>query len=302
MSQRLPSLNGLKAFEAAARHESFVSAADELGVTPAAVSQQVRGLEDYIQRRLFDRRNNGLSLTDAGRAVYPAIAQGFEQFALATQMLQAGKVPVRLVVSTLPSVAAKWLGPRLSTFLATQPGLRVALRVEEDPIDFARDDVDVRLSYGSQHYPGLVVEELVTDRVVPLCSPARLSQRVPPRSPEALMEHTLIHTDWGPAFATHPTWSEWFRAARIGEALAVRQGHWVSMSSVAIDLAVSGAGITLGQQLLARDDLRAGRLVIPFGPSLTLKAPYCLAYPHARARRAVVQHFVQWLREEVDSH
>ena len=298
MRQRLPPLNGLKAFEAAARHSSFVGAAAELGVTPAAVSQQVRALEHYLERRLFERQTNGIALTDAGLAVYPAIAQGFEHFLQATRTLREENVPVRLTVSTLPSVAVKWLAPRVAKFLDTQPELRIALRVDEDPIDFTRDDVDLRLSYGSQHYPDLVVEELVTDRVLPLCRPKLADGALPPRDPRELLDRTLIHTDWGPAFATHPTWADWFRRVGIDAGFEVGRGHRVSMSSVAIDLALGGAGVALGQELLARDELAAGRLVSPFGPALKLKAPYCVAYPHAKAKRPALKTFLDWLRHE----
>lgn len=298
MRQRLPPLNGLKAFEAAARHSSFVGAAAELGVTPAAVSQQVRALEHYLERRLFERQNNGITLSDAGLAVFPAIAQGFEHFLQATRSLREGNVPVRLTVSTLPSVAVKWLAPRVARFLDAQPDLHIALRVDADPIDFTRDDVDLRLSYGSQHYPELVVEELVTDRVLPLCRARLADGASAPAGPRELLDCTLIHTDWGPAFATHPTWADWFRAVGIDADFEVGRGHRVSMSSVAIDLAAAGVGVALGQELLACDDLAAGRLINPLGPALKLKAPYCVAYPHAKAKRSALTTFLDWLRAE----
>lgn len=298
MRDRVPPLNGLKAFEAAARHGSFVRAAEELGVTSAAVSQQVKALERYLGRMLFVRLGNGLALTDAGQAAYPDIAKGFNLLSGAGALLQEGRVKTRLTLSVLPSVAVKWLGPVMAAHLGAEPDLDVNLRVEEDPVPFAREGIDLRLCYGQHHYPGLVVDELVADRVMPLCRPELLAGKGSLEGPEDLLAHKLIHTDWGPDFATHPTWADWFRAADLASPRETAEGHRVTMSSLALDLAALGAGVALGQELLARAEMAAGRLVSPFGPALPLKAPYCLVYPHARADWAPLRALVGRLRQE----
>ncbi len=296
MRERVPPLNGLKAFEAAARHGSFVRAAEELGVTSAAVSQQVKALEGYLGRMLFVRLGNGLALTDAGQAAYPDIAKGFDLLSGAGALLQEGRVKTRLTLSVLPSVAVKWLGPVIAAHLAAEPGLDVNLRVEEDPVPFAGEGIDLRLCYGRHHYPGLVVEELAADRVMPLCRPGLLAGKDALKGPEDLSRHKLIHTDWGPDFATHPTWADWFRAAGLASPREAAEGHRVTMSSLALDLAALGAGIALGQELLARSELAAGRLVSPFGPALPLKVSYCLVYPHARSDWAPLRALVSRLK------
>ncbi len=247
---------------------------------------------------LFVRLGNGLALTDAGQAAYPDIAKGFDLLSGAGALLREGRVKTRLTLSVLPSVAVKWLGPVMAAHLAAEPGLHVNLRVEEDPVPFAREDIDLRLCYGRHHYPDLVVEELAADRVLPLCRPELLAGKGAIAAPEDLLAHKLIHTDWGPDFATHPTWADWFRAAGLGSPREAAEGHRVTMSSLALDLAALGAGVALGQELLARAELAAGRLISPFGPALPLKAPYCLVYPHARADRAPLRALVRRLRRE----
>ena len=209
MRTSLPPLNSLKAFEATARHGSFLRAAKELGVTAPAVSQQVKRLEVHLGRELFLRRNNGIVLTDAGRAAYPAVAEGFDKIASIAPMAQAGRIKARLVVSALPSVAFSWLSEQLGAFAKAHHGLTFELRAEDDPVEFARHDIDLRLCYGAHLYPGLVVEPLAVDRVSPLCAPAWLAAHAGLTGPEDLEDHDLIHMDWGPAFASHPTWADW---------------------------------------------------------------------------------------------
>ena len=295
----LPPLNSLKAFEAAARRGSFVGAARELGVTPAAVSQQVKSLEQHLDRILFERRNNGLSLTDSGRALFPRIAEGFAHLSAAAQIAVAGRVRARLVVSAPHSVATKWLAPAVADYVRAEPEVSVDLRAEEDPISFTREAVDLRLCYGEHHYAGLAVEPLITDAVVPLCAPALCEAGALSGRPENIRRVDLIHTVWGPAFASHPTWGQWFEAAGLGQGRHSARGHRVTHSAMAIDLAASGAGIALGQKLLARQDLDQGRLVSPFGPSLRLGVTYCLVYPPDKAKSPLLAGFLACLRRHL---
>jgi LysR family glycine cleavage system transcriptional activator len=292
-------LNALKAFEAAARAGGYVPAARELSVSPAAVSQQVKNLERFFDKRLFVRHHNRLSLTDAGLAVFADSSEALERLAAMTLRTFEGEVRSRLIVSVLPSVASHWLirrlNRRLTGFLARDPAIRLDIRVEEDPVDFARHGIDIRICYGTHLYPDLANTLLVQDEVLPLCAPVLMNQGVlDPTSPGSLPDTALIHTNWGPSFVSHPTWADWFARAGVDRAPDVGQGHRVGMSSLAIDLAVAGAGIALGQRLLAGDEIANGRLVAPFGQSIPLGHPYCAVHAHAKAQKPAVRAFVDW--------
>ncbi len=299
MTRKLPPLNALKAFEAAARAGGYVPAARELSVSPAAVSQQVKNLERFFDKRLFVRHHNRLSLTDAGLAVFADSSEALERLAAMTLRTFEGEVRSRLIVSVLPSVASHWLirrlNRRLTGFLARDPAIRLDIRVEEDPVDFARHGIDIRICYGTHLYPDLANTLLVQDEVLPLCAPVLMNQGVlDPTSPGSLPDTALIHTNWGPSFVSHPTWADWFARAGLDRAPDVGQGHRVGMSSLAIDLAVAGAGIALGQRLLAGDEIANGRLVAPFGQSIPLGHPYCAVHAHAKAQKPAVRAFVDW--------
>jgi LysR family glycine cleavage system transcriptional activator len=288
-------LNAVKSFEASARLGGFSQAARELGVTPGAVSQQVKILEDFFSKQLFTRRNNQLQLTDAGLAVYADSAEVIDRLSEMTRRLMEGKVRSRFVISTHASVAVRWLNRRLQEFLAVEPDLRCEVRVEDDPVDFTKHHIDLRICYGQHLYPEMITHSLLRDVVTPLCSPEFLSRRAPPHTdPSALLDGDLIHNDWGASFASYPSWAEWFSAAGAARQPQVGLGHMTSMSSLAVDLAVSGCGIALGQRMLARDELIDGRLVAPFAQSLALGHDYCAVYPHSRRSKRVVKAFIDW--------
>ncbi len=293
MRRILPPLNALKAFEAAARSGGYVTAAQELAVSPAAISQQVKNLERFFDKQLFLRHNNRLTLTDAGLGVFAECSEALERLAGLSARLFEGQVRARLVVSVLPSLANRWLNHRVPQFLEIHPAIRLDIRVEEDPIDFARDDIDLRICYGRHLYPDLVNTLLIHDHVLPLCSPAFLKKG--PVAPESLRDDDLIHTNWGPSFASHPTWADWFAAMGVHRAPEAGRGHRMGMSSLAIDFALSGTGIALGQRLLAEKDLAAGRLRAPFATSLALGHPYCAVHPQAKAQKPGIKPFVSWL-------
>jgi LysR family glycine cleavage system transcriptional activator len=297
---KLPPLNAVKAFEASARLGGFSQAARELGVTAGAVSQQVKLLEAFFSKQLFTRRNNQLQLTDAGLAVYADSAQVIERLTEMTRRLMEGKVRSRFVISTHASVAVRWLNRRLQEFLAAEPDLRCEIRIEEDPVDFAKHHIDLRICYGQHLYPEMVTTPLLRDVVTPLCTPEFWARRArPANDPAALLDNELIHINWGPSFASYPTWAEWFAAVGAGHLPQVELGHTISMSSLAVDLAVSGCGVALGQRLLARDDLAAGRLVAPFAETLALGHDYCAVYPHSRRSKRAVIAFVAWASEHL---
>ena len=296
--RRLPPLNAIKAFEAVARLGSLSLAARELSVTPGAVSQQLRILGDFFGKALFVRRHNRLQLTDAGLSVFADTAEIIDRLSAMTARLLQGEKRAHLVVSALASVAVRWLNHELGAFVAAAPEVRCELRVEDDPVDFARHHIDLRLSYGEHLYPELVALPLLRDEVTPLCTPA-YAEGIDPADPASLPERDLIHLDWGASFASYPSWAEWFAAAGKPRLLTGARGHRATMSSLVIDLAASGAGVALGQRHLARRDLASGTLVAPFATSLPLAHPYCLVYPHAKADKRSVRDFVQQLQHSL---
>src|SRR3954471_1802191 len=214
MAAKLPPLNAIKSFEASARLGGFSQAARELGVTPGAVSQQVKILEQFFAKQLFSRRNNQLQLTDAGLAVYADSAQVIDRLSDMTRRLLEGKVRSRFVISTLASVAVRWLNRRVPDFLAAEPEVRCEIRVEDDPVGFVRHHIDLRICYGQHLYPEMVTRPLLRAVVTPLCAPEFLKRLPHPLDPPSAMQDSdLIHIDGGGSFASYPTWAEWFRAA-----------------------------------------------------------------------------------------
>lgn len=280
----MPPLNALRAFEAAARHGGFVAAAAELRVTPAAVSQQVRKLEGWFGRQLFRRMNNRVALTDAGQAAYPEVAEAMGRLgALAARMVEA-RAARRVVLSVLPSIAAGWLRHRWAALAAAEPEVRIDLRVEDDPVDFAKADLDLRLTWGAGLYPDFAIAVLADSGLIPVCAPGFLAGR-PGLRPEGLQDRDLIHDFWGPSYASNPDWGDWFGAAGLARRPDARQGHRAGMSAAALDMAAAGMGIALGPRLLAGPLIEAGALVIPFGPELPAGQSYVAVAAHRKLRR-----------------
>ncbi|MEM8811728.1 MAG: LysR substrate-binding domain-containing protein [Pseudomonadota bacterium] len=296
MSRRLPPLNALRAFEAAGRSGSFVAAGSELNVSPSAVSQQVRKLEAFFAKRLFDRGRNSLVLTDAGRAVYEDTARHLDGLVAMTTRVLEDEIRPRLVVSVLSSLANRWLASHISALTKQEDDIRIDVLVAEDPVDFARDEIDIRICYGRHLYPELAVVELGTDSVVPLAAPTWIAS-LPGDAPRPLdlSDDDLIHTNWGPSFASHPTWADWFQSLGIDRRPDISKGHRVALSSQAIELARAGVGLCLGQTMLAREDLSTGSLIPISRQPLTLRHPYCAVHPHRKAKRPDLQRFVHIL-------
>lgn len=296
MPRKLPPLNALKTFEASARLGSFVLAAAELNVTPGAVSQQIKKLEDFFGRQLFIRRNNQLLLTDVALTVQASSSEMMDGLAQLTQRLLEGTIRSNLIVSVLPSVGIRWLNTRLPEFLAAHPDVRIDLRLEEDPVDFFRNRIDVRLCYGEHLYPEFVTVPFLGDSVTVLCRPEfAAGGRAGPAAAEVLRDEDLIHVTWRTGFSSYPTWEDWF--ASTGSARRPRRelGHTVDTSSVAIDLARAGCGIVLGQAMLAEPEVAAGELVAPFAHRLPLQYDYCAVHTRPNERNPTIRSFVDWL-------
>jgi LysR family glycine cleavage system transcriptional activator len=294
MPLTLPPLNALRAFEAAARTGGFVGAAEELGVTPAAISQHIRKLEDFFGKDLFLRRNNRVTLTDAGQAILSGTAGALQQISDSTLDMISDRPRSRLVISCIESVAEKWLLPRLAAFSRSQPDFRFDLRVEADPIDFSRHTVDLRLTYGLGAYPDQRAQVLALDAVQPMCSPAYL-HRLGPKGMASVPGMDLLITSWGASFGSNPTWQGWFQKAGLPP--PDLGGFQVGRSSLAIDMARQGMGVALAQRMLAADDLASGALV-PLSPvMMELGHPYGLFHPHAKTGKRSLRAVIAWLTQ-----
>jgi LysR family glycine cleavage system transcriptional activator len=261
MPRRLPPLNALPSFEAAARHLSFSKAADELHVTHGAVSRAVRHLEDQLGAKLFVRATRSVRLTAIGASYAAEVRDVLDHLAAATIAATGQQSSGMLNVSTLDSFAAKWLVPRLFRFRRAHADVEVRLVTSERLADFVSDGIDIAVRYGRGQYPGLKAELLMEEGVFPVCSPKLLEGPHPLRAPADLKHHTLIHDDF------HIDWSMWLRTAGV-EGVDPHRGPRLHSSDHAVQAAVQGEGVVLGRSGLVGDDLAAGRLVRPFTLSL----------------------------------
>ncbi len=295
MTRRLPPLNALRAFEAAARHLSFTKAAEELYVTQAAVSHQVKALEETLGIQLFRRFNRRLMLTDAGQAYLPALTESLDQIEAATRRLRAEDEAGPLKVTVANSVAAKWLLPRLPGFHRRHPEIDVVVSASDSVVDFTRDDFDMGIRFGRGEYPGLRVDLLMRDRVFPVCSPELLVGPHPLSTPADLKHHTLLHEQAAPGEI--PGWREWLRAVGLS-GINPDRGPVYSHASLVLQAAMDGQGVALARDSLAALDLEARRLVQPFGPTLPSSFSCFLVSLPASADRPKVKAFRDWLFDE----
>lgn len=291
MTARLPSLNGLRAFEAAARHLSFTQAASELNVTQTAISHQIKRLEEELGIRLFVRQNRALSLTPEAKEYLPGIRAAFNDLRLATdRLLRKGDGPV-LTVSTLASFAAKWLLPRLSAFQTSHAGIDVRITTSTALVDFDKDGVDAAIRYGRGQWRGLRSDWLMADQIFPVCSPALLTGDKPLRSPENLADHVLLHT----AAGNDDDWRLWLTAAGLPADLSKQPGITFDMVFMTIQAAIDGIGVAMGRTSYVRDDIAKGRLVVPFEITLPADAGFYLVSPEGRADSPKLSAFRNWL-------
>ena len=299
MRQRLPSLNALRAFEAAGRHMSFSRAAEELHVTPAAIGQQVRALESYLGEALFVRLNRSVELTVAGQALLPGLGDGFDQLARTVEAFYRRTVRRPLTVSVEPNFGAKWLVRRLDRFRERHPGIEIRLDATSRVVDFGREVVDLAIRYGDGNYPGLRCDVLFEEEVFPVCSPVLLEGPRPLKHPEDLQSHTLLRQEWSPYESTWPDWAMWLRAAGV-ENVDPTQGPEFSWGSYGLmmDAALAGQGVALAGSVLAADDIEAGRLVRPFALSMHQSLRYYVVGPEATADEPMTVAFREWVSSE----
>ena len=298
---KLPPLNALRAFEAAARHLSLAKAALELNVSPGAVSHQIRGLEALLGIELFERRVRAIALTPAAKLLYPGVQSGFLQIQEAVAGLRHAANERVLVVSTPPGLTAKWLAARLYRFASGHPEIEVRISSSLANANFATDGVDVavrNLAVRAGDDPGLLIERLVEVSLVPVCSPRLAEQHGSPRAAEALACMPLIHDDSLSGRARMPTWSDWFNAAGL-PSIDTGRGLRFNSADHALDAASEGGGVLLAHDLLAYDDLRTGRLIIPVALPIVTGRGYYVVCPKHRSTVPQVRAFRDWIKQEV---
>ena len=297
MTGRLPSLNGLRAFEAAARHLSFTQAASELNVTQTAISHQIKRLEQELGVRLFVRQNRSLTLTPEASQYLPGVRAAFNDLKLATDRLLRKDQDHVLTVSTLASLAAKWLLPRLSAFQEAHPGIDVRITTSTGLVDFQRDNVDAAIRYGRGQWPGVRADWLMADEVFPVCSPALANGTKPLKCPEDLRDHVLLHT----SNANSDDWRLWLTAAGLPANLSKQPGVTFDLIFVTIQAAIDGIGVAMGRTSYVQDDIAKGRLVVPFKIALPADAGFYLVSPQARADSPKLSAFREWLVTSVQA-
>jgi len=313
MAYRFPPLTTFRTFEAAARHLSFKKAAEELHVTPAAVSQQIKTLETYLGAPLFQRRPNALQLTEDGLAMFPKIRDGLDCFAAAVESTRHNK-GLALNVTAPPSFATRWLVPRLSRFSGAHP--EVAIRISSNPdnidgpqtvfgattelIDPRNDTSEVAIRFGTGLYPGYRVEKILTPDYVLVCSPQLQSGDPPLRTPADLHGHVLIHDESIRAVEKRPSWHEWLKLAGVS-GIDTERGPRFSNTILTLEAVLEGQGVALVLKPQVDADVAAGRLAIPFAISLPSAYAYFLVMPEAVAGQPVVLAFQQWLGAEIGS-
>lgn len=293
----LPPLNALRAFEVAARHSSFKRAADELNVTPAAISHQVKALEEWLGTPLFHRLTRALRLTEAGQTALPTLTQGFGALAEAVSQMQSQSESGLLTLSVSPSFGSMWLLPKLERFRARHPEIEIRIDGTDRLVNIAQGDADVAVRYGPGGYKGVQVDLLFNQRNTLVCSPVLLEGEFPLRDPDDLRHHTLLHVDWKDAEAS---WRMWLLAAGVQNIDAARGLHF-TQEGMAVQAALDGQGVALIGDRLIKDHLSAGTLVCPFSANIStpLTFSHYLLSPTGPAAQPKVSAFREWLIAEV---
>ena len=289
MSKRLPPLNALRVFDSAARHLSFTKAAEELFVTQAAVSHQIKTLEEFLGLKLFRRRNRSLLLTEEGQSYYLDIKEIFSSINEATRKLLARSAKGALTVSLSPSFAIQWLVPRLSGFNQAYPGIDVRIQAVDREEDKLADDVDVAIFYGRGNWTGLRTDRLYAEYLIPVCAPSLLTGEKPLKTPSDLIYHTLLHD------TSRRDWQAYVRQLEIQNQINVQQGPIFSHSSMVIQAAVHGQGVALVNNVMARSEIESGRLVRPFQDVLVSKNAFYLVCQDSQAELGKIAAFRQWI-------
>lgn len=312
MSYRLPPLAALRAFEASARHGSFKEAAAELNVTPAAVSQQIKLLEEYLEAELFHRVSRGIQLSETGMAMLPKLREGFECLAAAVEATRSAGDGGTLSVTAPPSFAVRWLVPRLNGFQSAHPEITLNLSSSLTMIDRrsgvaaqGAEEIDPRnrvshisIRFGHGRYPGHQVTRVLAPDYAPACSPKLATDAKPLNTPSDLRRHVLIHDETVPDLEDRPTWASWLRLADV-DGVDIHRGPRFNSQALAVEAAIAGQGIVLVPKPLISADVAAGRLIVPFGLAVPSRYAYYLVTPQAVSMRPDVRAFHDWLMRAV---
>jgi LysR family glycine cleavage system transcriptional activator len=299
MNSHLPPLSALRAFEAAARHMSFTRAADELHVTPAAISHQIHALEEDLGVRLFHRLSRSIELTASAKVLLPGLTEAFAGIQSSVRRLRAHNDTGTLTVTASPSIAAKWLVLRLHRFQEQCPEIDVRISATDEVVDLTKGDFDIAIRYGAGNYPGLDIELLFTNEVFPACSPQLLTAGPALRTPDDLPLHNLIYDQAVERDPLAPTWPMWLKAAGVKN-IPTAAGLSFSNMYLALDAAIAGHGVVLAQSIIAAADLAAGRLVRLFTLALPDQFAYYIVTAPGALERPKVRAFRDWLRCEAD--
>ncbi|GGA78904.1 transcriptional regulator GcvA [Neiella marina] len=292
MSRRLPPLNALKAFEAAARHMSFTRAAEELFVTQAAVSHQIKGLEEFLGLKLFRRKNRSLLLTEQGQSYFQDIKEVFTQLTEATERVLASTAKGALTISLPPSFAIQWLVPRLNEFHMLHPDIDVRIKAVDRDEGSLSEDVDIAVYFGRGRWTGVVADKLHAELLVTVCSPQLFDQGIPLETPQDLKRHVLLHD------IDRKDWKAWLKMMNI-EGVNVNHGPIFSHTAMVLQAAVHSQGVALVNSVLAQPELLSGRLVCPFSEALTSQDSYYLVCEPSQADLGKIKAFRDWMLERV---
>jgi LysR family glycine cleavage system transcriptional activator len=292
---RLPPLNAVRAFEAAARHASITAAADELHVTPGAVSRQVHALEDFLGAALFERGHRQIKLTRRGAEYYKTVSNLLELLRDATRRVKKAAQKKQLRIRAYTTFAIRWLIPRLSSFHSAHPSIEVLLTASLQPVDFARDELDGAIRLGPGDWPGVNAYRLAPNVLAPVCSPGLLRSGTPLKRPADLAHHTLLHS-----IARPDDWDHWLRAMGADRDVDSHAGLTYESSAMAYQAAIAGQGVAIAQLFLVEEDIAAKRLLTPFRrKTLDMGAfTYYLVTPAARRESAPMTQFREWLIEQ----
>ncbi len=293
MARRLPPLNSLKSFEAAGRLLSFTAAANELNVTQAAVSHQIKVIEDYLGVSLFDRYPRRLALTEQGKTLLPEVIEAFDRVSNAVASINREQFSNALSVRLAPSFAAKWLSPRLKYFWLQYPEIDLRLYHTHSAVDFEREEIDIAVTYGKGKWPGVVSDKLLSLDFSPVCSPSFMTNDKPLTDLDNLRYYALLHD------ANYECWDDWLKLAGVKD-IDAKRGTVIDDTNVLIQAAIDGQGVALGSSTFVEDLLESGRLVKPFDVTLVNEFAYFVVYPEAHLKNPAVLAFKDWLLSLVD--
>ncbi|MDX8518870.1 transcriptional regulator GcvA [Mesorhizobium dulcispinae] len=301
MARLLPGTRALRTFEAAARHLNFTRAADELGLTPAAVSHQIKEIEDQLDLVLFTRTSRTIRLTEAGNVLFEASVDALDLLGRAISRARKMNRGTALLKVTLDAqFATKWLMRRVDGFRRQKPGIELRFDITYDVRDFERDDVDIGIRFGAGKYPGLCAHRLFENIIIPVCSPALLASGPPLKEPRDLFHHTLAHIEWSRQGVTWPNWRMWMQAAGVDDFDDSRTLVFGSATD-ATQAALDGHAVALADFAMVANDLSQGKLIRPFelGIKVAPEFAYFLVYPEAMKDDARIVAFREWLLDEV---